>query len=292
MDLEASYAYAGQVARRAAKNFYYSFLCLPLAKRRSLWAVYAYSRRLDDAVDAIGALEGSAALRARTEVEHLRRFVAPDPPDDPLVPALVDTLGRFRIDPRFFDELVEGMLMDLSIRRYETFADLRLYCYRAASVIGRICLEIFGYRDATAWAPAEDLGIAMQLTNIIRDVGEDLSRDRIYLPLEDLRRFDVSESTLAAGPRDPRFVALLEFEAGRAREHFDRARALFPLVDDDARFCPVVLAGIYSRLLDRIESSGFDVVTRRQRVSTAKKLWIAWSAYRASRRGQIMNEVT
>src|SRR5690606_4214249 len=289
-EIDRSYEWARRIARREAKNFYYGFLLLPYEKRRSLYAVYAYSRRLDDAVDSIEGDGPSALDEARRRLDGLRALIGETPPDDPLVPALRDTLARYPIERRFFEELAEGMLMDLSIRRYETFADLRLYCYRAASVIGRICLEIFGYDGAhAAHGPAEDLGLAMQLTNILRDVGEDLDRDRIYLPREDLERFGVSEDDLRRRAIDERIRALLRFQGERAREYFQRAEALYPLVDSDARYCPVFLGRIYSKVLDVIESRNWDVFSKRARLGASRKIALALKTWRdtRARRGSV-----
>lgn len=292
-EVERSYEWARRVARREAKNFYYGFLFLPKEKRRSLHAVYAYSRRLDDAVDDVEGTGAPALAEARRRLDHLRGLIGDDPTHDPLAPALRDTLARYPIERRFFDELAEGMLMDLAGHRYKRFEDLRLYCYRAASVVGRICLEIFGYEGGSkAHGPAEDLGIAMQITNIIRDVGEDLERGRIYLPEEDLDRFGVTETDLRNRRIDVCVRDLLRFEGERAREYYRRAEALFPLVAADARYCPVFLSRVYSRLLDRIESRGWDVFSSRVRVSLPAKLCLAFSSLRTPIRRQTMNDVT
>ena len=173
--VEASYEYAGRIARAEAKNFYFTFLLLPPEKRRSLFALYAYSRRVDDAVDAVEE-SGVDPEKARADLAHLARFIEPDPPDDILVPALTDSIERFSIPTVHFRELIAGMEMDLEIRRYATFDDLYTYLYRAASAIGLACMSVFGFDGDEALEPAEDLGIAMQLTNILRDVSEDLSR--------------------------------------------------------------------------------------------------------------------
>jgi phytoene synthase len=286
--LEASYTYAARISRAQAKNFYYTFRFLPPPRRRSIFAVYAYSRRLDDAVDsAVAANRTRGGLEAaRERLAYLQSFLSAAPPEDPLVPALADTIYRYEIPVHWFEELIRGMHMDLEISRYRTFEELRLYCFRAASAVGLICLEIFGHQGESARRPAEDLGIAMQLTNIIRDVTEDLSRGRIYLPLEDLERFGCSEADLGRTRATAPLRALIRFEVDRAREYFRRAEALFPLVLPQSRYCPVLLKRLYSRLLDRIEGRGYDVFRRRPRLSLFEKLGLAASTWLEARRSR------
>jgi phytoene synthase len=281
--VQKSYDYAERIARREARNFYYSFRFLPPLRRRSILAVYAYSRRLDDAVDSVEE-EAVDPLEARNRLEQLRRLLDPPPADDPLVPALHDTIKRFGIPLGLFTELIAGMEMDLSRRRYATFEDLYLYCYRAAGVVGLICIEIFGYTSALAPSPAEKLGIAMQLTNILRDVAEDLRRGRIYLPLDDLRRFDYGEDDLERGAVDERFRSLMRFEVDRARAYFAEAEALFPLILEESRYCPVLLKRFYSKILDLIEAQDYDVLGRRPRLGLHQKLRLLAGTWLESRR--------
>ncbi|MEM7230799.1 MAG: phytoene/squalene synthase family protein [Planctomycetota bacterium] len=285
LSLEDSYAYAEKVARKEAKNFYYTFLFLPPEKRRSLYAVYTYSRRVDDAVDSVEEL-GTSPEKAAADLAFLERLLDPDPPEDPLSPALSDSLARFSIPREHFDELIAGMRMDLDQKRYETFDDLYRYCYRAASVVGLICIEVFGYDGDEAEKPAEELGIAMQLTNIIRDVAEDLDRGRIYLPQEDLRRFEVSEDNLQKRVVDQRFRDLIRFQLERARDYFERAEALFPMVHAESRYCPVLLKRFYSRILDRIEKRNYDVLSRRPRLPLYEKLRLAAGTWLESRKNR------
>ncbi|MCZ6794432.1 MAG: phytoene/squalene synthase family protein [Planctomycetota bacterium] len=283
--LESSYAYAERVARRAAKNFRYTFLLLPADRRRSIRTVYTFSRRLDDAVDAIEE-NGVDPAQATKDLDFLRSMLSTDPPDDPLVPALRHTVERFRIPRELFDELVDGMHMDLTQRRYETFQDLYTYCYRAAAVVGLICMEIFGYSEPRARKRAEELGIAMQLTNILRDVEEDLRRGRIYLPRQDLERFGCTEESLLNRQVDDRFRALMKFQVERARDYFQRAEELFPLVDVEARYCPILLKRFYAKILDRIERQDFDVLSRRPRLGLREKLQLLLSTWLECRRAR------
>ncbi len=276
----ASYAHARRITRSRAKNFFYTFLFLPPKRRQSIFAVYAFSRRADDAVDAVRSTGSSTGgpkspKEARQDLKALEALLGPVAPEnDPLAPALRDTIRRFNIPLEPFLELLRGMEMDLDTHTYATFDDLYQYCYRAASVIGLISIEIFGYQGP-AREYAVELGIAMQLTNILRDVAEDLKRGRIYLPGEDLQRFGCSVENLTRGVVDSRFRSLMAFEVERARSHFRAAQPLYPMVLPESRYCPVLLERFYSRILDRIEAQGFDVLTRRPGLPLHEKLHIA-----------------
>ncbi len=283
LSVEASYAHARDITRAQARNFYYTFWFLPPERRRSIFAVYAFSRRADDAVDAVEET-GASPQEARAGLSRLRSLLDASSPDaaaaaDPLAPALRDTIARFSIPRQPFEELLAGMEMDLTRTSYERFEDLRLYCYRAASVVGLICIEIFGYTDPRAHEPAVDLGIAMQLVNVLRDVAEDLGRGRVYLPQEDMRRFGYTRADLERGVADDRFRGLMRLEVERARDHFRRAEALYPLILPESRYCPLLLQRFYTRILDRIERQGYDVLGRRPSLPLHEKLAIAGKAW-------------
>lgn len=280
-----SYAYARQLTRREAKNFYHAFRLLPPRRRDAIYAVYAFSRRADDAVDSVEE-EQSTRPQAKEKLEELRALLRGDVPADPLSPALADTIQRFNIPLEYFEELMLGMEMDLDDQRYETFDDLYRYCYRAASAVGLICIEIFGYQDKAAREYAEALGIAMQLTNILRDIREDMTRGRIYLPREDLDRFGYSEEQLEKNELAPAFQDLMEFQVRRTREYFQKAEPLFPLIDAEARYCPVLLKRLYSKILDKIENRNYDVFSRRPGLSRLQKLGMLLAAGREARRAR------
>jgi len=294
LSTEESYAYAQRLTRAAAKNFYYTFWFLPPERRRSIFAVYAFSRRADDAVDSTedGRVSEDAA---RSALNHLRGLLDPEPPDDPLAPALRDTIERFSLAVGPFAELLAGMEMDLVKTRYATFDDVYLYCYRAAAVVGLVCIEIFGHEDDPAVRDlAVKLGIAMQLTNILRDVKEDAARGRIYVPEEDLRRFHYSADDLSRGIVDQRFRSLLRFQVDRARGYFHAAEPLYSLILPESRYCPVLLMRFYSRILDRIELQDYDVLRRRPRLPWHEKLRLAgatWLEARRVRPRHIQNDV-
>ena len=275
LSLDDSYTYAASLTRAKARNFYYGFRSLTPERRRAIHAVYAFSRRADDAVDSME----SRPEEARAELQRLIALLGNDPSDDPLAPAFRDAIRRFSLERQPFELLIEGMEMDLIKNRYETFEDLEAYCYRAASVIGLVCLPIFGYRGDEARKHAADLGIAMQLTNIIRDVDEDRRRGRIYLPLEDLRRFGCSEEALLSGREEPQLISLVKFQVDRARDFFRRAGALFPLVEPESRQCPKLLMRFYERILYKIEARGYSVLGSRIRLPWHEKIFLAGSAW-------------
>jgi len=282
VSLEESYALCGRIARRTGKNFYYSFLVMPREKRAAMCAIYAFMRRSDDIADDASspavALEGLRQWRAQVNAA-LKNGDA----GDPILPALVDTIRRYRIPEQHFDELLDGTEMDQTTRRYETFDELYKYCYRVASAVGLVVLPIFGYKDEAAPVPAEACGIAFQLTNILRDVKEDAGMGRVYLPREDLRRFGVAEDDIVNGRTTPPFFEMMKFEAERARGFYEKARPLLEMVDADSRGTLAVMMAIYGGILRKIEQKGFAVFGERIRLSTAEKLWIVgrnWVGYR------------
>ena len=202
---------------------------------------------------------------------------------DPILPALVDTVQRYRIAPRYFHELLDGTEMDQAVTRYETFDQLYRYCYHVAAVVGLVVLPVFGFQDEAAQVHGEACGIAFQLTNILRDVQEDAQLGRIYLPGEDRQRFGVSEADILNSNFTPGFVELMKFEAARAREYYVQAQPLLGLIDADSRRTLAVMIGIYSGILDKITRSGYAVFAGRVRLSTGEKLWIVaknWVKYR------------
>ena len=215
----------------------------------------------------------------------LDRTFAGDYGDSLILPAFHDTVKRYNIPARYFHDLIDGTEMDLTKTRYETWSELHQYCYRVASIVGFVCIHVWGFdeNDGRALQYAESCGLALQLTNILRDVKEDADRDRIYLPQEDLQRFGVTEHELKQGVMNDRFRALMQFEAERAKEFYRQAQALFPLVNKAGRPTLSIMINIYRGILDSIERNGYDVHSRRARVSTVKKLGIVASAWLNSR---------
>jgi phytoene synthase len=295
VSLEEAYAVCRQIARREAKNFYYAFVALPKAKRDAICAVYAFMRHADDLSDD----ETKSREERRTDLdawlEAWHQAAQGRNTEDPVFIALRDAQGRFHITTDLLDQLVQGTAMDLHPQaghgapasssvhplRFDTYAafdDLYRYCYYVASVVGLVCIRIFGYSDTRAEKLAEETGIAFQLTNILRDVREDAERDRIYLPLEDLERFGVSIAELQQLKNGSHLTLsqreLLEFEANRAEHYYKSGEALLPLIAADARPALWVLISIYHGLLSRIEARNFDVFTERVSVPTMTKLTI------------------
>lgn len=274
MTVEQSYAHCEAVARERARNFYYSFLLLPKEKRRAMCAVYAFMRRCDDLSDGEGASAGALAEWA----EDLDRVLAGGEAGDPVWPAFADTVRRYRIPAHLFHEMIEGVGSDFDRAQVETFDDLYRYCYLVASVVGLTIIHIFGFSDPRAGELAEKCGIAFQLTNILRDVREDFEQNRIYLPRQERERFGVERLDWPS----PQLDELLRFHGARARRYFEEARPLLGLVDADSRPALWALMEIYRRLLERIEKSGYDVLTRRIRLGTPEKLIIlAQARFRA-----------
>lgn len=285
--LDEAYALCRAIAKREAKNFYYSFVALPPARRNAICAIYAFMRKADDLSDdeSFPRLERRRQLDSWLGAWHVARIGAFT--DDPVFVAVRDAAARFQIPHSLLDELVAGTTMDLDSAQdgdgsqtpdtYATFPDLYRYCYLVASVVGLVCIRIFGYSDARAEKLAEETGIAFQLTNILRDVREDAERNRIYLPLEDLARHGVTVDQLihrsgpgvTAGER-----ALLQEIAGRAESYYRSAQQLLPLIDAESRPALWVLVTIYHQLLKRIAKADYDVFSERASVPTVQKLAI------------------
>lgn len=268
-DLDQAYDHCQRVAKTEAKNFYYAFRTLPSAKRRAIYAVYAFCRYCDDVADEELRPEDKTRLLSETRDRLREPGLASG---DPVFMALEGAIADFGIPRRYLEDVIRGVETDLSVSRFQTFDDLRDYCYLVASTVGLICIEIFGYDDPAAVEYAVDLGIAMQLTNIMRDIKEDADRDRIYIPLDDIARFGYSERELMTGRNNANFRSLMDFQAARARRYFDSGARLFPLLSRESRACAAVLHRLYSRILDRMEETGYDVFERRIGLSLSEKL--------------------
>lgn len=272
--LEQSYAHCRAVAKQRARNFYYSFVLLPHAKKDAMCAMYAFMRYCDDLSDEPGATR-SAIDRWR---DALTAALAGHPDANPTWPAFLDAVERYTIPHEYFFEMIEGVASDLQVHTIQTFEELYKYCYRVASVVGLTTIHIFGFTAPDALLLAEKCGIAFQLTNILRDVREDVQLGRVYLPAEDLVRFGVSVDDLKDARRTAEFGKLMEFEAARARAYYRESAPLFDLIQPDSRAGLRALIGIYSRLLDHIVASPYDVLTRRIALSAPEKVWIVLRA--------------
>lgn len=269
-ELAQSYAHCRLVARRRAKNFYYSFLLLSPEQRRAMCAIYAFMRYCDDLSDEPGASR-EALERWRVALDDA---LAGRYNGHPSLPAFHDTVRRYRIPHEYFVAMIQGVMSDLEPRRIQTYSDLWLYCWQVASSVGLTTIHVFGFNSPVALPLAEACGVAFQLTNILRDVREDLDRGRVYLPAEDLERFGVRIADLEAGKPTPQFLELMHFEAARARAGYEESRPLLELVHPGSRRSLWALIEIYSSLLAKIEASNYDVLSRRIALSTSEKLRI------------------
>ena len=268
--LRDAYAYCESVTRRSHSTFELAISLVLRPRRQALQAIYAFCRLADDAVD----LPGRAAREAAAAVEALRRRLREafeGRPDGPLFVALLDAARRFQIPLPRFEEIIDGVAMDLERGRYPTFEALVSYCHRVASSVGLACVHVFGFRDKFALDAAVDLGIALQLTNILRDLKEDSERGRLYLPAEDLKRFGVNERDLLEGKRTPEFLELMKFEVARARTYFKRGERLFACLSRWIRPCPIAMACAYKKILDSIEAHGYDVFSHRVRLTASQR---------------------
>ncbi len=266
--------YCQQKAAASGSSFYYSFLFLPQERRRAITALYAFCREVDDVVD-----ECSDAAVARTKLAWWRNEVAAafhGTPQHPVARALAEVAPRYNLSEARLNEIIDGMEMDLQHNRYPDFEALKLYCHRVASVVGLLSAEIFGYQDRRTLEYAADLGMAFQLTNIIRDVGEDARRDRVYLPLDDIARHGVSVPDILQARQTDNFRQLMEFQIERALGYYRAAFDKLPAGDRRAQRAGIVMAAIYQATLDEIRRDGCRVLAQRVSLTPLRKLWIAW----------------
>lgn len=288
--LTVAYSVCRGITRTAAKNFYYAFLVLSKSKRQALCAVYAFMRRCDDIVDDPGLAMQERRQKLVDWLDSVHHAMAGRPTDEPVLLALTDAQRRFGIPLELLDGLAYGTAQDLTFPAqppkqqeplvgYRTFEDLRDYCYGVASVVGLVCIRIFGYRDPAAEPMAERCGLAFQLTNIIRDVKEDAAMGRVYLPQEDMAKFGVTAYELRTAPNAARVRPLLEMEADRAREYYQAGEQLIPLIDEDSQPGLWVLVTIYRKLLEKIAARQYDVFGKKISLTTGEKLLVLWKGF-------------
>jgi phytoene synthase len=265
--------YCQKKAAASGSSFYYSFLFLAPERRRAITALYAFCREVDDIADDVRDVAVARTKLAwwRTEVANL--FAGH--PQHPVTRALSPFAERFGLDPARMNEIIDGMEMDLTQHRYADFDALKRYCHRVAGVVGQLSAGIFGYTNPATRDYAETLGIAFQLTNIIRDVGEDARRDRVYLPADELARFGLEAADILERRHDDRFRALMAFQADRANAQYDEAYRLLAPEDRDSQRAGLVMAAIYRTLLREIREDGFRVLDQRVSLTPLRKLWIA-----------------
>jgi phytoene synthase len=274
--------YCQKKAGQSGSSFYYSFMLLERARRGAIIALYAFCREVDDVVDECEHAEVAAAKLAwwRQEIAD----VYAGRPNHPVTRALVPAITAYELPQEWFQAVIDGMEMDLTHNRYATFDELKVYCHRVASVVGLLSASIFGYSDKKTLNFAENLGLAFQLTNIVRDVGEDARRNRIYLPTEDLQRFDVPAADILTGKETEAFGALMAFEGTRADEYYERAFAMLPDADRLAQVPSLVMAAIYRTNLAEIRADGYRVLKQKTTLPALRKAWLAWKTARQERR--------
>ena len=270
--------YCQQKAAASGSSFYYSFLFLPKPKRQAITALYAFCREVDDVAD-----ECTDAGIARTKLAWWRAEIAnlyAGKPQHPVTQALTDAVRDYNLVEEHFVEIIDGMEMDLDQNRYRDFKELHLYCYRVASVVGLLSASIFGYSDRKTLKYAHDLGLAFQLTNIVRDVGEDARRGRIYLPLDEMAQHGVSEADILQGQESDNVRRLLEFQIERAEDYYSRAFEELPEADRRDQRTGLIMAAIYRALLDEIRLGGCEkVLNHRVSLTPLRKLWLAWTTW-------------
>ena len=293
-ELEKAYKYCEDITRKHAKSFYFAARFLPKHKQKAVYPIYAFCRKVDDEIDETAEENEREAILAVESLETKLNFVYEEEEkrrkgekenesisssayllfssSENIFVAWQDLLKTYKIPQNLPLELMQGVLMDTRIKRYETFEELYVYCYRVASTVGLMSSEILGYQDKKALEYAEAMGIGMQLTNILRDVKEDAEKGRIYLPQEDLRKFDVSERRILKGEMNENFVELMKFQIKRARDFYRTGEKGIGLLEKDSRFTVLLASRIYAKILDEIEKQNYDVFKRRAHTTKSQKL--------------------
>ena len=269
--------YCQSKAAQSGSSFYYSFLFLPKERREAITALYAFCREVDDIAD-----ECKDVAIARIKLEWWRHELAQtfaDKPSHPVSQALLPAIRAYDLALEHFEEIIDGMEMDLQHVRYPDFKSLQLYCYRVAAVVGQLAAAIFGFTERDTLKYAHDLGIAFQLTNIIRDVGEDAQRNRIYLPQDELAQFGVAEKDILSGHTSPEFRALLAYQTARAQQYYQQAMQELPPVDRRNQRPGLVMAAIYQAVLHEIARDDYPVLKQRVSLTPIRKLWLAWRTW-------------
>ena len=276
--------YCQNKAAKSGSSFYYSFLFLPEKQRLAITALYAFCREVDDVVDECRDMDVARTKLNWWREEIRNTFNNEATPNHPVCQQLRNIIKHFDLPQKHFLEIIDGMEMDLQQTRYATFTDLALYCYRVASVVGLMAAEIFGYQDKGTLKYAHDLGMAFQLTNILRDVKEDASRGRIYIPTEELEKFGITEKDILNNQCNDAMRKLMDFQAKRAREYYDKAFALLPDNDRYTQRTGLIMATIYMATLTTIETDSCQVMAKRVSLSPIRKLWLSWKTAKQEKR--------
>jgi phytoene synthase len=274
--------YCQEKAANSGSSFYYSFLFLEPEQRQAITALYAFCREVDDIVD-----ECSDPNLARIKLQWWRQDVArvfDGTPEHPINKALLAAVANYNLPLEHFQDIIDGMEMDLDYHSYPTFKDLMLYCHRVAGVVGLMSAEIFGYNNRATLKYANELGLAFQLTNIIRDIGEDARRGRIYIPEDEMARYQISREDILYQQDKKNLTSLIKFQIERAYNYYDRAFALLPEEDRYAQRSGIIMASIYRTVLDEIKRDGYQVLQHRTSLTPLRKFWIAWRTARREKR--------
>ena len=272
--------YCQEKAAKSGSSFYYSFRFLTADRRRAITALYAFCREVDDIADEVADINVARAKLGWWRTELVNLFAGH--PSHPVTKALLPAITSFGVDQSRLNEIIDGMEMDLTRHRYQDFDSLKLYCHRVAGVVGQLSASIFGFSRPRTMVYAENLGLAFQLTNIIRDVGEDARRDRIYLPADELRQFGVTPEDILGSQHTSNFERLMAFQSSRAKSFYDMALAALSPEDRRLQRPGLIMAAIYRTLLGEIERDGFKVLTQRTSLTPLRKFWLAWRTWVAT----------
>ncbi len=287
--LKDAFDHCEQVTKNQARNFYYAFITLPMQKKRAIYTAYAFCRICDDAVDNNKSIIEKKRLLDSIE-DNLKSGINSDVltlKSDPIILATCAIIKEFNISEQYFFDVIDGVRMDIEFKFFTTFEEVKEYCYKVASVIGLICISIFGYTNPKAIDYAIDFGLAMQLTNILRDIPDDLAENRCYLSLDEMDQFNYSINLLSGSLYNNDFIQLMKFEVNRAKKYFESGSMLLPLVDTDSRICLKILSRIYSKILKKIEKSNYHIFNTKYRLNTFEKLSImgfTWLQYKITKK--------
>tara|TARA_B100001142_G_scaffold291102_1_gene309063 strand:+ start:461 stop:1354 length:894 start_codon:yes stop_codon:yes gene_type:complete len=287
--LKDAYDHCEQVTKNQARNFYYAFITLPMRKKRAIYTAYAFCRICDDAVDNNESIIEKKRLLNTIE-DNLKSGINSDIltlQNDPIILATCAIIKEFDISEQYFFDVIDGVRMDIEFKSFATFEDVKDYCYKVASVIGLICITIFGYTNPKAKDYAIDFGLAMQLTNILRDIPDDLAENRCYLAFDEMDQFNYSINLLSGSLYNNDFINLMKFEVDRAKTYFESGSMLLPLVNPDSRICLKILSKIYSKILKKIEMSNYHIFNTNYRLNTFEKLSImgfTWLRYKITKK--------